>query len=271
MTLGLSRRSAILLLAGVLLVGNLGFYLWYRATAQQRKNGMESRRIELIREVEVREKEEATFGSQRARLSEVSSTLDEFYGKRAGLARDNLAPIVLEIHTLMQDAGILPASISYANHSLTDLPLSEMQVSFSFRNDYNRFKKFLGAIELDRRWIAVREISLNRDPDIPGSVQVHMTLATYFAKGDSAPPVQTANAKKSGPRAAGPPSSSGAFRQSNRSPDRAAIRPASPVIVPAPAPGRPAVGSANRAAPAAGMFGGPPPGQPAAAPKQVRP
>lgn len=270
MTLGITRRSAILLLAGILLAGNLGFYLWYRATAQQRKERMEARRIELIRDVEAREKEEASLGVQRARLSEVSSAIDEFYGKRAGPSRDNLAPIVLEIHNLLQGAGVLPATISYSTLPVAELPLSEMRVSFSFRNDYRRFKQLLAAIEADRKWIAVQEIALSRDPDIPGSVQVHMTLATYFAKDDSTVPPQVP--KPGGSRLAAP----SAGRPAARPPMRAVVSP--PGV---PPPGRPAVGAANRAAPAASFLGGPPAAgpanraapagaPPAAAPREVR-
>ncbi len=180
-----SRRLQILVIAVLFLAGNLGFYLWYRATAQDRKDGMEARRTELTRDVDAHEREAKRLAAQRDRLSSVSSAIEDFYGKRIGPSRDTLAPVVAEIHLLLQRAAISPAEMSYATAPLTDLPLSQMVVTFSFRNDYARFKQLLSAIESDRRWIVVKEIGLSRDPDLPGGVMVRMALATYFAAEDA--------------------------------------------------------------------------------------
>lgn len=182
MRLGMSRRRAILVLAGIFLAGNLAFFLWYRSTSQDRKTAMVQRREALVREVDEREKEAAALGEQRGRLSKASAAIDEFYGRRIGSSKETLAPIVLEIHGLLSKAGVAPLTISYTTKPVPDLPLSEMQVNFAFRNDYNQLKQLLSAIESDRRWIVVRTIGLSRDKDLPGAVQVNMTLSTYFSK-----------------------------------------------------------------------------------------
>jgi Tfp pilus assembly protein PilO len=191
MTLGLPRRAAILLFAGIFLVANAAFWLWYRSTTNDRRVATEARRAALARDVEAKEKEAAGLVAQRERLSQVSDAIDEFYGKRVGSSRETLAPIVLELHTILAKAGISPVSVVYSTKPLVNLPLSEMTIIFAFRNDYNQLKQLLVAIESERRWLVVRDISLNRDHELPGAVQVRMTLATYFTKpvaGDSGPP-----------------------------------------------------------------------------------
>ncbi|MEO8189360.1 MAG: hypothetical protein ABI682_03380 [Acidobacteriota bacterium] len=182
-----SRRAQILIVAILLLAGNLGFYLWYRATVQDRKDAMEARRTALTRDVDAREQEARRLGAQRDRLSSVSSAIEEFYGKRIGPSRDTLAPVVAEIHLLLQRAGILPTEMSYMTQKMAELPLSQMIITFSFRNDYARFKQLLSSIETDRRWVVIREVGLSRDPELPGGVLVHMALATYFATEDAVP------------------------------------------------------------------------------------
>ena len=192
MTFGRSlstRRARLLALAVLLLLANLAFYLWYRGTAQERKDRMDARRVELTREVDAREREAAKLAAQRDRLLQVSSAIGEFYGKRVGPARDTLAPVVSEIHLLLTRAGISPTQISYATQPMHDLPLSEMVVQFAFRNDYARFKQLLQSIETGRRWIVVRDVGLARDAELPGGVQVRMSLVTYFA-GEEPPPVR---------------------------------------------------------------------------------
>jgi Tfp pilus assembly protein PilO len=182
------KHAGLLALAGLLLAGNLGFYLWYRGTAQERRAAAETRRLALTREVEVRESEAARLTAQRNRLSQVSSAIEEFYGRRIGSRHDTLAAVVSDLHATLQRTGIAPAQISYTTAPLPNLPLSEMRITFSFRNDYLRFKQFVGAVESGSRWMVVREIGLQRDTDLPGAVQVRMGLATYFAADPSAPP-----------------------------------------------------------------------------------
>jgi Tfp pilus assembly protein PilO len=182
MRLGIPRRAAILLFATIFLAANAAFWLWYRSTTHDRRVATEARRAALARDVDAKEKEAAGLAAQRERLSRVSDAIEEFYGKRVGTSRETLAPIVLQLHTILAKAGVSPMSVVYSTKPLVNLPLSEMTISFAFRNDYNQLKQLLVAIESERRWLVVRDIGLNRDHELPGAVQVRMTLATYFSK-----------------------------------------------------------------------------------------
>jgi hypothetical protein len=97
-----------------------------------------------------------------------------------GSPRETLAPRIDELHAILRRVGISLGNIQYTTADLKDLPLSEMKISFGFRNDYDRFKKLLAAFESSRQWIAVRQIALSRDQEAAGSVQVRMELSTYF-------------------------------------------------------------------------------------------
>jgi Tfp pilus assembly protein PilO len=180
-----------LALSGLLLAGNLAFFLWYRSTARQREQALEARRVALQREVEAAESEAARLGRQRDHLSQVSAALDEFYGKRVGPGRDTLAPLVEEIHSVLRRVGISPAQITYSAAALKDLSLTELRISFSFKNDYARFKQLVSALETNRRWLVVRGVSLARDTEAPGSVQVQMQVSAFFV-GEEQPAVLAA-------------------------------------------------------------------------------
>lgn len=192
MTSAWKKRAGLLAVSGLLLAANLGFYLWYRATSGDRRQAAEARRVSLTREVERSEQEATKLAAQRDRLSQVSSAIGEFYGKRIGSRRDTLAAVVADLHTTFQRVGITPAQISYTTTPVPDLPLSSMRISFGFRNDYATFKQFVGAIESGRRWMVVREVSLQRDVELPGAVQVRMVLATYFAPEPGSPHIAVA-------------------------------------------------------------------------------
>jgi Tfp pilus assembly protein PilO len=175
------RRAGLLALAALLAAGNLAFFLWYRSTSQDRERSLEARRVQLASEVESVQAEAARLSAQRKRLSQVSSAITEFYARRVGSRRESLAPLVEEIHAVLRRVGVNPAQISYSIQTVGDLPLTEMRVGFSFRNDYAKFKQLLAAFESDRRWIVIREVGLSRDADFPGGVQVRVQLSTYFA------------------------------------------------------------------------------------------
>jgi Tfp pilus assembly protein PilO len=175
-------KSAVLLGAAALfLAANLVFFFAYGTNSREREQALESRRAALEQEVAAVEAEAARLTAQRDRLAQVSSALEEFYGRRIGPRRDTLAPLVDEIHSTLRRAGIAPAQISYQTGSVPDLPLTEMQISFGFRSDYAKFKHLLQLFENNRRWIIVRDATLARDPENPASVDVRLVLATYFS------------------------------------------------------------------------------------------
>lgn len=186
------QRAGLLAGAGLFLAANLGFFLFSRSITTGRKQALEERRAALTREVAAREAEAAKLSSQRDRLAQVSTVIEEFYGRRVGSRRETLAPIVEEIHAVMRKAGVAPAQISYATAPVVGLPLTQMQIGFGFQSDYARFKRLLRSFELNRRWIIVREVSLSRDTETPGEVEVRLGLATYFSSDAAAPPVEEA-------------------------------------------------------------------------------
>jgi hypothetical protein len=107
--------------------------------------------------------------------------LDKFYGQSVGLSRETLAGFVDELHTILKRVGVSPAQIGYTTSLVKDPPISQMLVSFNFRGEYGKFKRLLEAIQTDRKWIAIRDIGLARDEEVPGGVQVHISLVTYFS------------------------------------------------------------------------------------------
>ncbi len=180
------RQRAGLIAASVLfLIANAAFLIGFRSITAKQTQGLENRRSALTRKVAAGEAEAAKLVSERERLARVSSVIEEFYGRRVGSRRETLAPVVEEIHAVMRRVGVAPKSISYSIASVSNLPLSQMVISFAFQSDYARFKRLLYAFEANRRWIVVREISLSRDSETPGEVQVRIGLATYFTTDDA--------------------------------------------------------------------------------------
>jgi Tfp pilus assembly protein PilO len=176
-----AKRAGLLAAAGLLLAGNLGFFVWYRGTARDRREALEASRAALERDVQAKEQEARKLSDDRRRLTDVRSALDKFYGHSVGLRRETLAAFVDELHATLKRVGVPVSEISYSTSVVKDPPISQMVVSFGFKGDYGKFKQLLEALQTNRKWIAVREIGLNLDADVPGAVQVHLTIVTYFS------------------------------------------------------------------------------------------
>lgn len=181
------RRAPLLAACALFLAANLGFFFWYRGTMRDRDLSLEARRAALASEVEAAETEAEALASQARRLSAVSAAIEEFYGRRVGTRRQTLAPIVSELHAILNRVGIAPRDIAYSTTPVKDLPLTRMAIRFGFEAQYSTFKRLLQAFEGGRRWIVVREVALSRDPEVPGGVQVRVALATYFSREDEDP------------------------------------------------------------------------------------
>jgi hypothetical protein len=72
---------------------------------------------------------------------------------------------------------------------MTNLPLSQMKMVFPIKCDYGRFKRLLKSMETGRSWIVVRSVTIQRDNEQAGQVQVQMELVTYFSEPGAAPTV----------------------------------------------------------------------------------
>ena len=183
-----AKRAGLLAAAGVLLLGNLGFFVWYRGTARDRKEALEQRRAALEQQLQTKEREAKKLAADVERLSEVRLALDKFYGQSVGLSRETLAGFVDALHTILKRVGVSPAQIGYATSPVKDPPISQMLVSFNFKGDYSKFKRLVEALQMDRKWIAIRDIGLARDEEVPGSVLVHISLVTYFSGEEAVTP-----------------------------------------------------------------------------------
>lgn len=181
------RRLPLLAASAVFLAANLALFATYRSSSRTRREALEARREELRSTVTAHEAEAARLTAQKERLSGISEAIQEFYGRRIGSQRETLAAIIQELHAILATEGVATSQISYTTTSIEKLPLARMGITFGVRCDYARFKRLLKAFERSRRWLVVREVSITRDADQPGSVQVQLSLVTYFA-GDQAPP-----------------------------------------------------------------------------------
>ncbi len=176
------RALPLLIAAAIFAAGNLAFFIAYRSGTQSRRAGLQARRDELRKAVESTEADAAKVTGQKDRLGGVSEAIDEFYGRQIGTERATLALVVDELHSILRETGVAVPQISYTTAPVPKLPLVQMQVVFTVRCDYRRFKQLLRAFESSPKWIAVRGIGIARDNDRPGSVQVQMSLVTYFAE-----------------------------------------------------------------------------------------
>ena len=191
------RRLPLVLAALAFAGANVAFFLTYRSGFAERRAALEARRDALQKNVETAEKEATRVTGQKERLGDVSAAIDEFYGHRIGSERETLAPVVAEIHAILDEVGVSAPQISYTTAPMQKLPLSMMRIVFTVRCDYPRFKRLLRAFETSPKWLAIRDVGIVRDSERPGSVQVQLGLVTYFTEAGGPPDKPQAGPRES--------------------------------------------------------------------------
>ena len=182
------RRLPALAAAFLFAAANLAFFVVYGSGAHTRRDALEARRMALAHTVAEAEAEAGRLTAQKERLSGVSEAMEEFYGHRIGSQRETLAGVVDDLHAALKQAGVATNQISYSTATDKSLPLVAMRIAFPVRCDYPRFKKLLHEFEASRRWMAVRGVTISRDTEQPGAVQVQFDMVTYFAdRGEETP------------------------------------------------------------------------------------
>jgi Tfp pilus assembly protein PilO len=193
------RRLPVLAAAILFAAANVVFFVTYRSGAKSRRDALEARRAALQHSVTGAEAEADRLAAQKDRLSGVSEAIDDFYGHRIGTQKETLAGVVDDLHVALKQAGVATNTISYSTIGDKSLPLVAMRITFPVRCDYTRFKKLLHEFEASRRWIAIRSVTISRDTESAGTVQVQFELATYFAERGLEPPKPAAEARATVP------------------------------------------------------------------------
>jgi Tfp pilus assembly protein PilO len=212
--------GAVVLLDAGALVAYSGFYDTNIKALEETQKDLETKRDAARASLD-------QLSETEKRLDQLSVSLDDFYAKALGTRRERLAPLIEEIHTITQKAGLRPESISYAAKEVPGA--DSIRLAFRVSGRYADIRRLLAAFESNARFLVVDTVGIGGLSEVDGeTLDVSLQVAHFFrdagarsprrrveaadaerAAAPASAPVATAApaaARKAPPRAAPPPS-----------------------------------------------------------------
>jgi len=176
-------RSRALLLAGsaLLLAANLAWLVSFEVLYVRRQ---ESRAQEIVRnderltqlQAELRKKKD-----ELERLRTVGKDRELFYGEILDRAENRFTPRLRRLRRLAADSGLRISSFNFTETEDLDFPVRIIEARFSTDGNYASLKKLLNLLEIDKEFLTVTKIGLQRNDPATGRGEVTLALSVRTA------------------------------------------------------------------------------------------
>jgi hypothetical protein len=185
----LSEHRQFLAALGLVLLGNVAFYLLLTGPAQLRSRLLRGD-LEAAEKDALNARREYGKGLLEARLMDAArQRLDRLYGDTWQGYSERYAVVDEKIKDLTRKHGLTPPqSSAYAYDALLDERLERMSVSFNLKGSYDNLRRFLADVEKasgggERErdlFFTIEKIGLSDSTEAGTELNLQITLSTYF-------------------------------------------------------------------------------------------
>jgi hypothetical protein len=185
------EKRNLLIILGLLLAANVGFFLTYRVQYQARLDALDARmrtaEQTLASTRESRLKAEATLQSYKKVENDVLAVFDEHWSTQSR----RLTVLIGEVKRLALASSLIPNTYSFTRGATEQvstvtsgrrrnetLGASEMRISFSVTGTYAQARRLINLLELSRQFVIIDGISLSSaDAE---TLSLNLQLKTLF-------------------------------------------------------------------------------------------
>lgn len=166
------EKRTLLIILGLLLLGNVVFFLTYRVQYQTRLDEMDQRlaqaEAQLARSKETRLDAEAAIASYRKVERDVETVLDEHWSTQPR----RLTLLIAEVKRLAEASNAVPKSYVFTNsdraqearrsaRAKKDIGAREVSINFSVEASYDQVRRMINLLELSQQFVIIEKIALN--------------------------------------------------------------------------------------------------------------
>ena len=171
------RVSAVL---GVLLLINLGFYLFLNLPRLQALSDLTSGRDAVRQELASKSRDCRAMRDLVQRYDEESTTLRDFFDRRLGKQIETMTAIQKEIRSMALQFRIDPDSIDYRPAKVEGTDLTRFQITIPLVGGYPNLRQFINELESSERLFIIDSVELTGARG--GGVMLSLTIriSTYF-------------------------------------------------------------------------------------------
>ncbi|HEX8410329.1 MAG TPA: hypothetical protein VF883_15805 [Thermoanaerobaculia bacterium] len=167
------EKRTLLIILGLLLLGNVVFFLTYRVQYQTRLDEMDQRlaqaEAQLEKSNQTRLDAEAAIGSYRKVERDVETVLDQHWSTQPR----RLTMLIAEVKRLAEASNAVPKTYTFANSESVravqrgtrgakkDIGAREVTINFSVEATYDQVRRMINLLELSQQFVIIEKIALN--------------------------------------------------------------------------------------------------------------
>ncbi|MBI1951849.1 MAG: hypothetical protein HYS34_10880 [Acidobacteria bacterium] len=173
----LGRVGAVL---GVLLLLNLGFYLFFNLPRLRALQSLEDRRNTAARDLRATTARVESMQGLLARYDEETRRLDDFYENLLGTQMDRMTAIQKEVRSIATEFHIDPEAIDYHPEEIEGAGLTLFQITIPLIGGYPNLRQFINRIESSKHLLLVDSVELTGAREGGAMLSLTIKISTVF-------------------------------------------------------------------------------------------
>ena len=163
------EKRILLLVLGLLLLGNVVFFLTYRVQYQTRLDEMDSRLAQVEGQLEKTKRQRAEAEMALAAYRKVERDVQLVYDETWSTQPKRLTALIAEVKRLAVASNAVPRTISFGRTESNDVPgakkvkaigAREVLIGFSVVATYDQVRRMINLFELSDQFVIIDQISL---------------------------------------------------------------------------------------------------------------
>lgn len=189
------EKRTLLIVLGLLLLGNVVFFLTYRVQYQTRLDEMDQRlaqaEAQLEKSKQTRLDAEAAIASYRKVERDVETVLDQHWSTQPR----RLTMLIAEVKRLAEASNAVPKAYMFTTSERVqaarqstrgakkDIGAREVSISFSVEATYDQVRRMINLLELSQQFVIIEKIALTSGEE---RLTLTLQLKTLFRDDESA-------------------------------------------------------------------------------------
>lgn len=165
---------------GVLLVANLGFYLFLNMPRLRALSDLRSARASVLSSLKVTTDLIERMSQLMQAYDDEVVRLDDFFENRLGTQRSRMTAIQREVRAIAREFRIDPESLDYVTSEVEGTDLIRFQVTVPLTGGYPNLRHFLNRIESSQHLLTVDSVELTGSREGGAMLSLTVKMATYF-------------------------------------------------------------------------------------------
>ncbi len=182
------EKRILLAILGLLLLGNIVFFLTYRVQYQSRLDEMDERLAQAQGQLDKTKRQRADAEMAVAAYRKIERDVQLVYDETWSTQPKRLTAMIAEVKRLAIASNAVPRALSFGKSNAVDKSSStrrldavgarEVSISFSVQATYEQVRRMINLLELSNQFVIIDQISLSEAD--PTKLTLTLRIKTLF-------------------------------------------------------------------------------------------